>query len=213
MTITFEDMEPQAREILNLPEGSDEATRGRALIHALVAASQTEFNTPQERTHAIFNAYHADDILTCVGVNAQGETKNGTTVLDRVGYTPEKSKFFMLVKADNLSRAVATEHGQAVIKDIASQMAEIERLEDPTAMHATAFERATSSHGVSLPTGFSNFLKRHTNHSEQVARLSQASALTESVNNQLQGLLNTGEAILQAEGWQPPLSELAAHAV
>lgn len=212
MGITFEDMEPQAREILGLSEGSDEVDQGRALIKALIEANTTEYDTPQDQMHAIFNAYHADDILTCIAVNAKGDTKNGETVLDRVGYTPDKSKFLMLVKADQLSRAMTTEHGQAVMQDIASQMAEVDRLVDPTTMGPTVFERVAKDRGVELPTGFSNLLKRHSNHGKQIARLSRASGIIESVNTQLQGLLNSGEAMLQAEGWKPPLDELGAHA-
>lgn len=212
MSITFEDMEPQALEILGLSEGSEDIDQDFALIKALVEASQTEYDAPEQRTQAIFNAYRADDILTCVRLNAGSEVKNGETLMDRVDYTPEKSRFLMMAKADQLSRAVATEHGQSVISDIASTVDEIQLLIDTKTMGPTAFERVANDHGVQLPEGFANFLKRHTNHGPQAARMLRATDLVVGLDSQLQGLLSKGEAMLQAEGWQPPHDELGAHA-
>lgn len=212
MGITFEDMEPQAREILGLSEGGEDVDQDFALIKALVEASQAEYDAPEQRTRAIYNAYHADDILTCIRLNAGTEVKNGETVTDRVGYTPEKSRFFMMAKADQLSRAVATEHGQSVVSDIASKVDEIQLLLDTKTMGPTAFERVANDHGVKLPEGFANFLKRHTNHGPQAARILRATDLVVGLDNQFQGLLSKGEAMLQAEGWQPPYDELGAHA-
>ena len=212
MGITFEDMEQQAREILNLPEDDGNIDQGLALVKALVEASQGEYETPQERTQAIFDAYRADDVLTSIKLNAKGDIKNGQTVLDRFGYTPEKSKFAMMTKADQLSRAVATEHGQSVISDIASQVDNIEQLVDAKALGPTAFERVANDHGLNLPEGFANLLRRHTNRGLQEARMLTAADMIKSVNDQFTGLLNKGEAMLEAEGSQPPHDELGAHA-
>ncbi len=211
MAITFEDMEQQAREILDLPEGSDAVEQNHAFIKTLVAAGQAEYETPQARTNALFQAYRADDVLTSININARSETKNGVTVLDRVGYTPQASKYAMMAKADQMSRAVASEHGQAVLEDISKQMEQIESLESTAAMGPTAFEKVANAQGVTLPDGFSNLLKRHSNHGEQTARLLKASSLIEGVNTQLQGLVQTGEQLLRAEDWQAPGADMSAH--